>query len=83
MDPPEVQADFQDRTRALHQALSAHDSVRFGQDYGVWLKEWRLLQRSLFVLDRANRIVYVEYVADQLREPDYAAALQAVRQAAR
>jgi len=65
----------------LHQALSAHRSEQFGADYGVWLKEWRLLQRAVFVLDRTDRIVYVEYVADQLREPGYAAALQAVRQA--
>jgi thioredoxin-dependent peroxiredoxin len=82
MDPPEVQADFQDRTGVLHQALSAHHHVQFGQEYGVWLKEWRLLQRSVVVIDRNNRIVYVEYVADQLSEPDYAAALEAVQQAA-
>jgi hypothetical protein len=34
------------------------------------------------VLDRNERIVYAEYVSNQLREPDYAAALQAVQQAA-
>lgn len=50
--------------------------------YGIWLKEWCLLQRSVFVLDRNDRLVYAEYVADQLREPNYAAALQAVQQAA-
>jgi thioredoxin-dependent peroxiredoxin len=82
MDTPEVQAGFQDRTGVLHQALSAYHSIRFGQDYGVWLKEWHQLQRSVFVLDRCNRIVYVEYVADQLSEPDYGAAIQAARQAA-
>ncbi len=48
----------------------------------VWLKEWRLLQRAVFVLDRHDRIVYAEYVADQLGEPDYLTALQAVQQAA-
>jgi len=47
----------------------------------VWLKEWRLLQRAVFVIDRHDRIVYAEYIADQLREPDYAAALQALQQA--
>ncbi len=83
MDTPEVQAGFQDRTGVLHQSLSAHHHVQFGRNYGVWLKEWHLLQRSVFVLDRADRIVYVEYVADQLSEPDYAAALEAVQQAAK
>jgi len=78
MDSPQMQASFQDTAGVLHQALSAQRSEQFGQDYGVWLKEWRLFQRAVFVLDRNNHIVYAEYVADQLREPNYAAALQAV-----
>jgi len=82
MDSPQMQARWQDTTGVLHQALSAQRSEQFGQDYGVWLKEWRLFQRAVFVLDRADRIAYAEYLTDQLREPDYAAALQAVQQAA-
>jgi thioredoxin-dependent peroxiredoxin len=82
MDSPEMQARWQDSAGVLHQALSAHRSERFGQDYGMWLKEWSLLQRAVFVIDSDDRIVYVEYVADQLREPDYATAMQAVQQAA-
>ncbi len=82
MDSPQMQAHWQDTEGVLHQALSAHRSEQFGHDYGVWLKQWRLLQRSVFVIDRNDRIVYVEYVADQLREPDYTVALQAVLEAA-
>ena len=82
MDPPQLQAGLQDRAGVLHQALSAHHSVQFGQDYGVWLKEWHLLQRAVVVIDRSDRIAYVEYVADQLSEPDYRAAIQVVQQAA-
>jgi thioredoxin-dependent peroxiredoxin len=82
-DSPQMQAQWQETTGVLHQALSAHRSEQFGQDYGVWLKEWRLLQRAVFVIDRHDRIVYAEYVADQLREPGYAAAMQAVQQAVR
>jgi thioredoxin-dependent peroxiredoxin len=67
----------------LHQALTAHHSVQFGQDYGVWLREWHLLQRWVVVIDRADHIVYVEYVTDQLSEPNYTAAIEAVRQAAK
>jgi thioredoxin-dependent peroxiredoxin len=78
----QIQASFQDSVSVLHQALSAQRSEQFGQDYGVWLKEGRLFQQAVFVLDRHDRIVYAEYVADQLREPDYAAALQAVELAA-
>ncbi len=81
-DSPQMQAGFQDSVGVLHQALSAQRSEQFGQDYGVWLKQWRLLQRAVFVIDRNDRIIYVEYVADQFREPDYGAALQAVLEAA-
>ena len=81
-DSPQMQASFQDMAGVLHQALSAELREQFGQDYGVWLKEWRLFQRAVFVLDRADRISYAEYVADQLSEPDYATAIQAVKQAA-
>jgi thioredoxin-dependent peroxiredoxin len=82
MDLPQMQASFQDTAGVLHQALSAHHSQQFGQDYGVWLKEWRMLSRAAFVIDRHDRIVYVQYVADQRHEPEYAAALEAVQQAA-
>ena len=81
MDSPQMQARWQDTTSVLHQVFSAHRSDQFGQGYGVWLKEWRQLARAVFVIDRTDHIVYAEYVADQLREPDYAAALQAVQQA--
>lgn len=81
-DSPQMQARWQDTEGVLHQVLSAHRGEQFGHDYGVWLKQWHLLQRSVFVIDRNDRIVYVEYVADQLHEPDYAAAMQAVLQAA-
>ena len=77
-DSPQMQAHWQEVEGVLHQVLSADRSERFGQDYGLWLKEWRLLQRSAFVLNRNDRIVYTEYFAYQLREPDYAAAMQAV-----
>ena len=70
MDSPQLQAHWQDTAGVLHQALSAQRGEQFGQDYGVRLKQWRLLQRAVFVLDRNDRIVYAEYVADQLREPD-------------
>ena len=81
-DSPQIQANFQDSAGVLHQTLSAQRSEQFGQEYGVWLKEWRLLQQAVFVLDRHDRIVYAEYVADQLCEPDYLSALHALELAA-
>lgn len=81
MDLPFAQARWQGAEGITHQALSAHRSEQFGQDYGVLIKEWRLLQRAILVIDRQDRIAYAEYVADQMREPDYAAAIAAVQQA--
>jgi thioredoxin-dependent peroxiredoxin len=63
-------------------AQTAKRCEQFGQEYGVWLKEWRLLQQAVFVIGRHDCIAYAEYVADQLREPDYAEALYAMQQAA-
>ena len=82
MDLPFAQARWQAAEGVRHSALSTHRSEQFGQDYGVLIKEWRLLQRAVFVIDRNGQIVYTEYVADQMREPDYAAALEAARGAA-
>jgi len=82
MDLPFAQARWHSAEGVAHQSLSSHRSEQFGQDYGVLLKEWRLLQRAVFVIDREGRITYAEYVADQMTEPDYEGALQAVRQAA-
>lgn len=82
MDLPFAQGRWQTAEAVTHQMLSAHRSEQFGRDYGVLIKEWRLLQRAVFVIGRDNRLVYVEYVPDQMAEPDYAAAVAAARQAA-
>lgn len=82
MDLPFAQTRWNGAEGVGHQALSAHKSEAFGRDYGVLLKEWRLLQRAVFVIDRADRIVHAEYVPDQMSEPDYDAAVAAARRAA-
>jgi peroxiredoxin/DNA-directed RNA polymerase specialized sigma24 family protein len=82
MDRPQMQARWQDSAGVMHQALSPHRSQQFGRDYGVWFKEWCLPQQAVFVIDWHDRIAYAEYIADQVSEPDYAAAMEAVHQAA-
>ena len=82
MDLPFAQARWCGAEGVAHQALSAHKSAQFGRDYGVLLKEWRLLQRAVFVIGRDDTIAHAEYVADQLLEPDYDVAVRAVRAAA-
>jgi thioredoxin-dependent peroxiredoxin len=82
MDLPFAQARWHQQENVSHRSLSSHKSEQFGCDYGVLLKEWRMLQRAVFVVDKNDRIVHAEYVADQMSEPDYEAALQAARKAA-
>lgn len=77
MDLPFAQARWKTAEGVAHEALSSHKSEQFGRDYGVLIKEWRLLQRAVFVIDGEGRVVYAEYVADQMREPDYDATIQA------
>ena len=82
MDLPFAQARWHQNENVSHRSLSSHRSEQFGRDYGVLLKEWRLLQRAVFVVDKNDWIVYAEYVTDQMMEPDYDAALEAAREAA-
>ena len=79
MDLPFALARWRTAEGAAHSMLSAHRSEQFGRDYGVLLKEWRLLQRAVFVVDRRDRIAHVEYVSDQMTEPDYGRTIEAVR----
>ena len=60
--------------------LSDHREADFGKNYGVLIKELRLLARAVFLVDRENVIRYVEIVPEMSSEPDYEAAIQAIRQ---
>ncbi len=78
MDLPFALARWAAAAGVTHAALSSHRSEDFGRDYGVLIKEWRELQRSIFVIDPQGRLTYAEYVPDQNDEPDYDAAVAAV-----
>ena len=75
MDLPFALARWTAEAGVTHPAVSSHRSEDFGRDYGVLIKEWRALQRSVFVIDAGGRLVHVEYVADQMEQPDYDAAV--------
>jgi thiol peroxidase len=78
-DLPFAQARWKSAEGVTHRTLSAYQDDRFGTDYGVLLKEPRLLQRSVFVIGPDGRLRHVEYVKEQTQEPDYGAALAAAR----
>jgi thiol peroxidase len=79
MDLPFAQARWRATESVEHEALSSHRSESFGEAYGVLLREWRLLQRAVFVIDGEGRVQHAEYVADQMAEPDYDAAIAAAK----
>ena len=81
MDLPFAQERWAKSEGVTHALLSSHRSTQFGEDYGALIKEWRLLQRAVFVLDRAGSVVHAEYVGDQMTEPDYSAAVAAAKAA--
>ena len=60
--------------------LSDHRDMSFALAYGTYIKELRLEQRAVFVVDQNDVIRYVEYVSEITNHPDYDAALAAVRQ---
>lgn len=61
--------------------LSDHRDASFGTNWGVLIKELRLLARAVFVVDSSNTVTYVEYVPEVTNHPDYGKALAAAKEA--
>jgi thioredoxin-dependent peroxiredoxin len=61
------------------QVLSDYQDRTFGLNYGILIRELKLLARAVFVLDQDEKIAYMEIVPEVTAEPDYAAALAAVK----
>ncbi len=59
--------------------LSDYIDMGFGQAYGTWVKELRLDQRAIFIIDSNDKVRYVEYVPAIPQHPDYDAALAALK----
>lgn len=60
---------------------SDYQNRNFGQAYGVLIEELKLLARSVFVIDKTGKIAYAEVVPEVTSEPNYAAALEALKKA--
>ena len=54
----------------------------FGNKYGVLIKELGLLARAVFVVDKNDKIVHVEYVKEVANQPNFESTLEAARKAA-
>jgi thiol peroxidase len=62
--------------------LSTLRSPDFGRDYGVLITDGPLaglMSRAVLILDSGNVVVYSEQVPEIAQEPDYSAALAAVK----
>lgn len=63
------------------QVVSDHQDMAFGKAFGTYIKELRLEQRAIFVVDGSDTVTYTEYVPEIAQHPDYEAALTAVKSA--
>lgn len=59
--------------------LSDFKSHNFGEAYGVYIKEFGLDMRSIFVIDANDTIQYVEYLTEMTEHPNYDQAVAAVK----
>jgi len=59
--------------------LSDHRDASFGANYGTLIKDLRIESRAIFVVDKDNKIRYVEYVKEVADSPNYDAALSAAK----
>lgn len=59
--------------------VSDYKDRDFAAKYGVLMAPNGLLARAVFVLDESNKVLHVEYVPEVTHEPDYKAALAAVK----
>jgi thioredoxin-dependent peroxiredoxin len=59
--------------------LSDHKDASFGTEYGMLIKELRLLARAVFVVDRKKNVRYMELVKEVGQEPNYELALDAAK----
>jgi thiol peroxidase len=66
------------------QTLSDVHDQSFGQSYGVLIEglPLPLFSRAVFVVDKGGKITYAEYVPEVAAEPNYDAALAALKAAA-
>ena len=79
MDLPFAQKRFCNANSIKVKTLSDFNTASFGENYGVLIKELRLLTRAIFVVGADDRIKYLEIVPEVTNHPNYEKALAAAR----
>ncbi|MGL4335723.1 MAG: thiol peroxidase [Turicibacter sp.] len=59
--------------------ISDYKDRSFGQNYGCYMEDLGLLARAVFVIDESNKVTHVEYCEEVTAEPNYDAALNALK----
>ena len=59
--------------------VSDHKELDFGYKYGFVIKELRLLERGIVVIDKEGIIKYVEYCKEVTEHPSYDKAIEIVK----
>jgi len=59
--------------------VSDHRDASFGLNYGLLIKELRLLARSIIIVDKEDIVRYIQVVGELTSPPDYEAALKALQ----
>lgn len=59
---------------------SDYQDRNFGENWGTLIEELKLHARAVYVLDANGKVVYAETVPEVTDHPDYAAALNALKQ---
>lgn len=60
-------------------SYSDYQERSFGQNWGMLIEELKILARGAFVLDANGKVVYAEQVKEVANEPNYDAALAALK----
>ena len=61
--------------------VSDYQDREFGKNWGMLIEELKILARGVFVLDSAGQVVYAQQVKEVADEPEYDAALAALKSA--
>jgi thiol peroxidase len=64
-----------DRVKLVSDVINAE----FGEKYGTLIKERRYLRRSVFIVDRNGKLVYVAYMPNLGTQPNYEEVIAAAK----
>lgn len=80
MDLPFAQKRWCGATHSTKiKTLSDYREASFGQNWGLLIKGLRLLARAVFIIDENGIVRYKQIVPEITKEPNYAEALQALK----